>query len=414
MSSRITVDQTNRTFICSVVFVDLVGYSKKSVAEQLAIKDRFTALLADALKDIAVNDRIVLDTGDGAAMSFLGDPEDALFVGMSVRDAMKGAAAPRDAAAVSAENASTGIRIGINLGPVRLVQDINGHPNIVGDGINVAQRIMSFAAPGQILASRSYYDVVSCLSDEYAKLFEFEGSRTDKHVREHEVYVVGESESAFIQAKTGMEHRAAQTNPRLRARPDVAGAAGAQGESRRFSLPAIKSAAIAFVRDRKKVSIAGGVLGALVLLLAVLVSIQRPAAPPLATAAAPAASVPAAAPPAKPDAAAKAATEAAPQPSAAKLPAQAAAAPSAAAVSEARRAAPPKPEPLPGIVNLSIAPWGEVLVNGKPHAVSPPIKNLKLAPGKYKIEVRNTTFTPYVAIIHVKSREEVTIRHVFK
>jgi class 3 adenylate cyclase len=401
MSSRITVDPTNRTFICSVVFVDLVGYSKKSVSEQLAVKDRFTALLADALKDIAVNDRIVLDTGDGAAMSFLGDPEDALFVGMSVRDAMKGAAA-------QVEDAGTGVRIGINLGPVRLVQDINGHPNIVGDGINVAQRIMSFAEPGQILASRSYYDVVSCLSDEYAKLFEFEGSRTDKHVREHEVYVVGESESAFIQAKTGMEHRAAQTNPRLRAKPEVAGS-GMQAMLRRFSADAIRSAALAFVRDRKKVSIAGGVLGALVLLLAVLLGTQRPAAPPPpASTAAPAASAATAAQPAKPDAAAKAAAE----PSAAKLPAQAAAAPSAAAIPEAKR--PLRPEPLPGTVHLSIAPWGEVLVNGKSQAVSPPIKSLKLAPGKYKIEVRNTTFTPYVAIIHVKSREEVTIRHVFK
>ena len=40
--------QTNRTFICSTVFVDLVEYSRKSVSEQLALKDRFTALLARA------------------------------------------------------------------------------------------------------------------------------------------------------------------------------------------------------------------------------------------------------------------------------------------------------------------------------------------------------------------------------
>jgi len=31
MSSRMMVDQTNRTIICSVVFVDLVDYSRKSV-----------------------------------------------------------------------------------------------------------------------------------------------------------------------------------------------------------------------------------------------------------------------------------------------------------------------------------------------------------------------------------------------
>jgi len=41
------------------------------------------------------------------------------------------------------------IRVGVNLGPVRLVKDINGQPNIIGDGINVAQRVMSFAEPGR-------------------------------------------------------------------------------------------------------------------------------------------------------------------------------------------------------------------------------------------------------------------------
>src|SRR5712692_5701260 len=285
MSSRMMVDQTNRTFICSVVFVDLVDYSRKSVSVQLAIKDRFTAMLAEALKDIAVNDRIVLDTGDGAAMSFLGVPEDALFVGMSVRDVMKTAALDSGAEAAAKDDGS--IRIGINLGPVRLVRDINGHPNIVGDGINVAQRIMNFAQPGQILVSRSYFDVVSCLSEEYAKLFSYDGARTDKHVREHEVYVVGESESAFIHAKAGMENRAATTNPRLRAGTLPGSAKAARTGAHRFAASALKQAATAFLQDRRKVTIAGGALGAVVVLLAALLVAIKPSAPPVRTAAAP-------------------------------------------------------------------------------------------------------------------------------
>jgi len=64
--------------------------------------------------------------------------------------------------------------------------------NILGDGINVAQRVMSFAMPGQLLASRSFYEVVSRLSRDYASLFSDLGTRTDKHVREHEVYAVAE------------------------------------------------------------------------------------------------------------------------------------------------------------------------------------------------------------------------------
>ena len=89
------------------------------------------------------------------------------------------------------------MRSGVNLGPVRLVKDLNGQMNIIGDGINVAQRVMSFSRPGQLLVSRSFYEVVSCLSRDYANLFHHEGSRTDKHVREHEVYsVVGGTPTA--------------------------------------------------------------------------------------------------------------------------------------------------------------------------------------------------------------------------
>ena len=172
--------RTNRTFICSVVFLDIVEYSKKPVVEQISLKERFNDILAESLKDIPVSDRIILDTGDGAAIGFLGDPEDALFVAMSLRDAL------------SIERGKNDIRVrmGINLGPVKILKDINNQMNLIGDGINVAQRIMSFAEEGQLLVSRSYYDIVSCLSQEYAQLFQYKGARADKHIREHDIYSV--------------------------------------------------------------------------------------------------------------------------------------------------------------------------------------------------------------------------------
>ncbi|MBI3068306.1 MAG: adenylate/guanylate cyclase domain-containing protein, partial [Betaproteobacteria bacterium] len=194
------LERQNRTSICSVVFLDIVEYSRKPVAEQIRLKERFNALLSEALGDIAINDRIILDTGDGAAISFLGDPEDALFVALAVRDGMAGEAA------TGAPQLQ--VRMGINLGPVRLVKDINGQPNIIGDGINVGQRVMSFAQPGQILVSRSYHEVVSCLSKQYAQLFRYEGSRTDKHVREHEVYAVGDATPGVRTRPAGSEQRA--------------------------------------------------------------------------------------------------------------------------------------------------------------------------------------------------------------
>jgi hypothetical protein len=90
----------------------------------------------------------------------------------------------------SSEQHGLRLRLGINLGPVRVVSDINGHSNVIGDGINVAQRVMSFAEPNQILVSRSYYEVVSRLAPDYAQLFQYVGLHRDKHVREHEVYEV--------------------------------------------------------------------------------------------------------------------------------------------------------------------------------------------------------------------------------
>ncbi len=46
------LDQANRTFICSVVFIDLVGYSKKTVTEQIRLKTSLTNNLSEAIKDI--------------------------------------------------------------------------------------------------------------------------------------------------------------------------------------------------------------------------------------------------------------------------------------------------------------------------------------------------------------------------
>ena len=127
-------DRGTRTFICTVVFIDIVEYSKKSVAEQMRVKQQMNQLLEKALGDVPSKDRIILDTGDGAAVNFLGEPEEGLFLGLALRDAV-----------ITAADNALRLRIGINLGPVRLVRDINNQPNIIGDGINVAQRVMGFA-----------------------------------------------------------------------------------------------------------------------------------------------------------------------------------------------------------------------------------------------------------------------------
>lgn len=417
------LDQANRTFICSVVFIDLVGYSKKPVAEQIRLKTSLTNNLSEAIKDIPVNDRIILDTGDGAALSFLGDPEDALFTTLSLREAMV-----RENQTVTQieEGGEDAVRMGINLGPVKLVKDINGHPNIIGDGINVAQRIMSFARPGQIVVSRSYYDVVSNLASEYAKLFTYEGSRTDKHVREHEIYVVGHNEGALKKAKDSMKDRAATTSTNVKRTASATGPVGSATVT--LTIPN-------FAQDKKKLTVVAGVLAGVVAVLGYLVMTKKgEAPPPVAALTAPDATH--AAPPPAPVPAAEA-SKAAPAAGTDEKhaePAKAAEPPKPAGPAVHQKAEPVKPaepakaeagkpaEPAkpaapavpPATVVFAIHPWGEVFVNGKSGGVSPPMKSMKLAPGKYRIEIRNTTFAAHAETVEVKSRDELTIRHRFQ
>jgi class 3 adenylate cyclase len=337
------VESSSRTLVCSVLFLDIVEYSKKPVAEQLELKQAFNRALATALEQVPQRDRIILDTGDGAAVTFMGDPEDALFAALAVRNM-----------------ASDGmpVRLGVNLGPVRLVKDLNGQMNIIGDGINVAQRVMSFADPGQLLVSRSFYEVVSCLSRDYMNLFRHEGSRTDKHVREHEVYsVVGGAP---------MARRVAQTESMVQAR-DGGWLAGMGPLGLRRS--ALLAAPLAFFL----------VVGAAV------------AARTMLESSAPAQKAGAAVD-GKFDKKLVARLEKKPERANDK---------SASSAELAR-------------VELAVAPWGEILVDGKSRGVSPPLRTLDIPAGSHTIEIRNSTFPSHVEKVNVKAGEAIRIRHRFQ
>jgi hypothetical protein len=361
------MENSGRTLVCSVVFLDIAEYSKKPVAEQLQLKQSFNGILASALEQVPLRDRIILDTGDGAAIAFIGDPEDALFAAMSIRDSA--GALP--------------IRLGINLGPVRLLKDLNGQMNIIGDGINVAQRVMGFARPGQLLVSRSFYEVVSRLSRDYEKLFFHEGSRTDKHVRAHEVYSVGSGIPAG--------RRVVDTVARMRdsgGRAAWLAAAGPLGLNR----TALLAASLVFLA---LVAVGAAARG----------WIQRApavAAPPLAAApaAAPAAAAPAAA--------GVAAAPAEPRPE------HKAKAPPVTVARAKPRHRPHEVRAELGTIRFAIAPWGRVLVDGKERGVSPPLTEIKISTGRHTVEIRNTTFASHVAKIEVKAGGSITVKHRFR
>jgi Tfp pilus assembly protein PilF/class 3 adenylate cyclase len=210
-------NKMDRTWLCSVLFMDIANYSSQSVGLQMKWKQRFNDYLRAAIKDVPEGDRVILDTGDGAAVCFLGAPEAAMFAALELCRSF----------AVDEREHSPGlqVRLGINLGPVKLVKDINGALNAIGDGINAGQRIMSFAPNNQILVSQSFYEVVSRLDDDYKLLFHLKGIETDKHVREHTVYSLTPPGSEDREPTVAnADGQTIMSKPRLAATPAAAAA----------------------------------------------------------------------------------------------------------------------------------------------------------------------------------------------
>jgi hypothetical protein len=240
------------------------------------------------------------------------------------------------------------------------VRDLNAQLNIIGDGINVAQRVMSFAETGQLLVSRSFYEVVSCLSKDYESLFGYVGARTDKHVREHEVYVVGKDKRPPREA--GPE--APKPSPSLRARLNAALSAPGPFGLRRITLVLAPLIFIAIVGAAARVQQQRDEQRAREEAVAAL-----PVKPPVAR----------------------------PKP----------------AVTGGEPVAAARPANGPTQVLLQIAPWGEVFVDGRSRGVSPPMRAVEVSPGHHSIEIRNSKFPPHVVRVDVRPGQEVRVRYRF-
>lgn len=391
--------RNNKTIICSVFFLDIVEYSKKSVAGQISLKERFNAFLSIAIRDVPVNDRIILDTGDGAAISFLGDIEDALQAALSMRSSLLGEGVRMEPTLL--------VRMGINLGPVRLVKDINGQPNIVGDGINVAQRVMGFADTGQVLVSRSYYDAVSRLSSEYSGMFHYQGSRTDKHVREHEVYAIGypgdfTSTQRSVALQKQVEHSTGWRHALVQSRIAWSSFIHQVAFWERRGISAFRR-----ITNTQKVAVLGvASIFAFSMMLGIYKLAHRPAAPVdkklvVVKSEKPSQPVSAAvAAPAVVDATKLTVSETDQKVQGVKQS------------SRVRTLA--ETTGGPAVVGLAIVPWGEVYLDGKLQGVSPPLLELQVVAGTHKMEIRNSSFPVYKEVIKAKPGEKLKIKHSFK
>ena len=85
---------SSRTLVCSVLFVDIAGYSRRGVSEQIRLKQKFNEVLAGSLADLAELARAADAAGDPAAA------KDYKERSLAVSKAMNGGRGPAEAALV--------------------------------------------------------------------------------------------------------------------------------------------------------------------------------------------------------------------------------------------------------------------------------------------------------------------------
>jgi class 3 adenylate cyclase len=157
--------------LASVVFLKIQEYARRPVQEQARLRAQLEAVLAVTLAELAPENRIVLDTADGAAVAVLADPGQALRVAERALPAMA---------------AGLPLCIGINHGTVQMAS--GGENGMIGDGIAVAASVAEFATPSRVLISRSFRDALADITPGMEAGFSPAGVFTDGGLRTHELY----------------------------------------------------------------------------------------------------------------------------------------------------------------------------------------------------------------------------------
>src|SRR5438309_10779814 len=130
--------------IVHVLFLDIVGYSKRLTDEQQALVDELNQIVrsSDEFNKAAAAGRLMkIPTGDGMALIFYNSPEQPVNCALEISRALR-------------NSSDLPVRMGVHSGTVSAVTDLNDRTNAAGVGINVAQRVMDCGDTGHILLSQ--------------------------------------------------------------------------------------------------------------------------------------------------------------------------------------------------------------------------------------------------------------------
>ncbi len=177
-SASAAEEASHRTRLGTLMALYVVNPETGHPAQQLATR----ALLRDCVNAVTQalppSSYLAVDSPGGMTLCFLEDPEDALEAALRLRELLE------------QSGHALALRIGLHLGPVRLLAVSDGPRQVLGDGLNVAQRITEFARPNQIVMTRALHDLIHQLSDNVQGLFRELGAHMDKHLRAHHIYEV--------------------------------------------------------------------------------------------------------------------------------------------------------------------------------------------------------------------------------
>lgn len=158
------------TLLVHILFLDLVGYSKLTNEQQECAAEQLVADVKLTLayqRGIERGNLTCLDTGDGMALVFEGDPLAPAFAALELANT-RGPEPKRP------------LRMGLHSGPVMRVFDINNRTNFKGVGINVAQRVMDCAISGQIVMTEHFASILASY-DGWSSLLLERGTHRAKH-----------------------------------------------------------------------------------------------------------------------------------------------------------------------------------------------------------------------------------------
>src|SRR5947199_9080263 len=134
--------------IAHVLLIDVVGYSKLLVNEQIELLQELNQIVrnTECFRAAQSTGKLIrVPTGDGMALLFFRSPEEPAQCALEISEALKG-------------HPHIKLRMGVHSGPVNQVTDVNDRTNIAGAGINVAQRVMDCGDGGHILLSKHLAD----------------------------------------------------------------------------------------------------------------------------------------------------------------------------------------------------------------------------------------------------------------